>query len=116
LFGIALQPFPQSFVGLGVLELQRALLIGRDHRHAGMHGAQNLRVRLRIDPVREPGEPLVQCGPECNAVSRRRRGRDGAQAGDMLVADLAIMASGLDEAGLQSARGLTEADEHGAVA
>ena len=53
-----------------------------------------------IDPVAERIEPLVQLGPERDAIGAARGEGDRSEAGDVLMADLAALAAGLDQAGL----------------
>jgi hypothetical protein len=65
----------------------------------------------RIDSVARCVEPLTQPGPECDAVRRRWRERHRAEAGDVLMAHLAVQVAGLDQAGLQAASGLAEPDK-----
>ena len=77
-----------------------------------MHGTEHLGLRLGVEPVRQPGKPLMQPGPEGDAICHRRWDRDCAEAGDVLVPDLAVAAAGLDYAQLQPALALTESDEH----
>ena len=64
------------------------------------------------DPVAELGEPLLDLAPEHQPVGDRRRHRDRAEPGDVLLADLAGDPAGLDEADLQAVTGLAEAGEH----
>ena len=84
-----------------MFELQGALLVERDHRDAGVDVAKDLRLRRRIDAVRELGKPLVQPLPERDPLLDRWRPFDRAETGDMLMPDLAVYAAGLDEAYLQ---------------
>ena len=103
---------PDLCVGLGVVQLQRPYLIGRDHWDAGMDVAEQLRLCSGVDPVAELRHPLMQALPEHQPLGDRWRRIDRAEHGDMLVADLAAGPMGLDQAGLQAGFGLAKADEH----
>jgi hypothetical protein len=107
---------PKLRVGLRVLELQGALLVGRDHRDARVDRSEDLALRRRIDPVGELPEAVVELQPERDALRDRGRGLDGAKGGDVLVTDLAVETAGLDEADLQPVSGPAESGEHGVVA
>jgi hypothetical protein len=50
---------PKLRVRFRVLQLQCALLIRRDHRHAIMHRAEHLAMHLGVNAVRQLGEPIV---------------------------------------------------------
>ncbi len=79
---------PELHVGLGVLQLKGALLVGGDHGHLGVDGGEHLALRFGIDAVRELTKSLVQMRPERDAIGDTRRPRHRAQAGDVLVCTL----------------------------
>jgi hypothetical protein len=97
---------------LGLLEVQRVGLVDCRHRHASMHGAEDLGLDRGVEAVRKAAQPLIQALPELHPAGDRQRSRDRAEAGDVLMADLAVFPAGLNQAELQPARRLTEADEH----
>ena len=108
--------FPEPRLGLGVFELQGPLLVRSHHRDARVDRTEDLALRRRIDPVGELPEAVVELLPERDALRDRGRGLDGAKGGDVLVMDLAVETTGLDEADLQPVSGLAESGEHGVVA
>jgi hypothetical protein len=89
---------PKAQVRLGFRELQGALLGGGDHGDPSVEGAEHLGLGGGVEPVGEPGEALVQGSPERDPVGHGRRRRHAAEAGDVLVADPAAAAAGLDQA------------------
>ncbi len=85
LFVELMQARPKLLVCLGVLELQRTLLVGGDHWYSLVHGAEDSPLCCRIDAVGQLGEAFVQPLPECGPRTGRGRIFDRAEAGDMLV-------------------------------
>jgi hypothetical protein len=63
--------------------------------------AQHLAVGIAADAVRELGEPLAELRPEFETGTGRQRKGDAAEAGDVLMPNLAIDAAGLDDTELQ---------------
>jgi hypothetical protein len=78
-----------------------------------MHRAYNLALRFGVDPVREFAQRLIDTSPKGDAIGNRRRRGNRAEAGNDLVADLAIDAAGLDQAALQPDGSLAKASDHG---
>ena len=101
-----------GFVLLGTFKLQRRELVLCRHRHAGMYGAENLGLHLGVETVREPLEALMQASPELDPVGHGWARNDRPEAGDVLMADFTAFPAGFDEAELQPARGLAEANKH----
>ena len=91
---------------------QRPLLVGGDYRDTGMHRTYDLALRFGVDPVRKLGQLFINPPPEGEAVSNRGRCRNQAEAGDVLVTDLAVDATGLYQAALQSGGCLAKAHKH----
>jgi len=78
-----------------------------------MHCAYDLALRFSVDPGREFGQRLIDAPPKGDAIGNRWRCGNRAEAGDDLVADLAIDAAGLDQAALQPGGGsLAKASDH----
>lgn len=69
-------------------------------------------LRLAVDAVGEPGEALVQASPEGVAIDDGRRPRDGPEASDVALSDLAVAALVLDDGERQAAGRRAEAYEH----
>ena len=78
---------PGYFVLLGLLEVQRVDLVHCQHRHASIHGAEDLGLHLAVEAVRKPSEALMQAGPELHPIGDRQRCGDRTEAGDMLMPD-----------------------------
>jgi hypothetical protein len=91
---------------------QRPLLVGGDYRDTGMHRTYDVALRFGVDPVRKLGQLFINPPPEGEAVSNRGRWRNRAEAGDVLVTDLAVDATGLYQAALQPGGYLAKAHEH----
>src|SRR5215472_2656132 len=77
-----------------------------------MHRAHDLAPRFGIESVGKLGQPLVQFAPELNAGGNRWRRLDRAQTRHMLMADLAILPAGLNQAHCQPVWRLAKVDEH----
>src|SRR5262249_42411049 len=77
-----------------------------------MHRAHDLAPRSGAEPVGKLGKPLVQFAPELNAGGNRWRRLDRAQTRHMLMADLAILPAGLNQAHCQPVGRLAKVDEH----
>src|SRR5215831_21032676 len=77
-----------------------------------MHRAHDLAPRFGIESVGKRGQPLVQFVPELNAGGNRWRRLDRAQTRHMLMADLAILPAGLNQAHCQPVWRLAKVDEH----
>src|SRR5262245_2847900 len=81
-----------------------------------MHFAEDLALGFRIEPVREPAEPLVQPSPELDPVGHVRWQGQRAEGVYVLLAHLSVLSMGLDQAKPQPTLGLAEANEHCVVA
>jgi len=92
---------PKPLVGFGVLQLQGALLVERDHGDPSVNVAADLALHCRIDAVREPAEALVDPLPEDNAAGDGEGHLDRAETGYVLVAHPAVEAPGLNDADLK---------------
>src|SRR5437899_5772288 len=103
---------PKTLVRLGVLLLQRALLINRRYRDPGMYLPDQFAMRVVAEPVRKLAKPLMQRRPEGHPISNRRRHRNRPQARDVLMAHFAVDAARLDQTALQATACLSKADEH----
>jgi hypothetical protein len=101
---------------LGVLELQRTLLVGGDHWYSRVHGAEDSSLCCGIDAVGQLGEAFVQQLPECDPRTGRGWIFDRAEAGDMLVPHSTVNPASFSQTELKSVLSLPEADEHGVVA
>jgi hypothetical protein len=77
-----------------------------------MHRTYDLALRVRVDPAREFGQCFINAPPKGEAFCNRRRCRNQAEVGDLLVPDRTVDAMGLDQARLQPGGGLAKADEH----
>jgi hypothetical protein len=66
----AMQPLPEPCVSTGALELLGALLILGGHWNAGMDGGKDPALCFSVEAVGQLCEPLVQAGPEGNAVRK----------------------------------------------
>ena len=85
---------PLPSVLLCVVELRGALFVGGDHGDASVDLAQHLGLGVGGDAVCELAEALMQPGPERQPIGDGCRDGDGAEAGDVLVLDLAGGAAG----------------------
>src|SRR5262249_25312922 len=83
-----------------------------DHRDPSMHRARDLAPRFGVEPVGKLSQPLVQFAPELNAGGNRWRRLDRPQTRHMLMADLAILPAGLNQAHCQPVGRLAKVDEH----
>ena len=81
-----------------------------------MYCGQDRTALCGINPVAERLEPLMQLGPERDAVGDGRGDGHRPQPGDVLVHDPAVGAAGCDEAGLQPAIGLADKHRSGTLA
>ena len=61
---------PEPGVRLGAFELHRLMIVHRRHRDAGVDRGEDRAALCGIDPVAERVEPLVELGPERDAVRR----------------------------------------------
>ena len=116
LFVELVQARPKLLVCLGVLELQRTLLVGGDHWYSRVHGAEDSPLCCWIDAVGQLGEAFVQPLPECGPRTCRGRIFDRAEAGDMLVPHPTVDPASFRQTELKPVLSLPEADEHRVVA
>jgi hypothetical protein len=77
-----------------------------------MHRTYDLALRVRVDPVSEFGQRLINAPPKGHAVCNRWRCRNRAEAGNVLVSNGTVDAMGLDQATLQAGGCLAKANEH----
>ena len=89
------QRLPEPGVSLGAFKLHRLMIVHRRHRDAGVDCGEDRAALCGIDPVAECVEPLMQLGPERDAVGSDRREGHRPEAGDVLVADLAALTTAL---------------------
>jgi hypothetical protein len=68
------------------VEVKRVDLVHCRHRHASVHGAEDLGLRLAVEAVCEPPKALMQGLPVFNPAGDGQGRGDGAEAGNMIPA------------------------------
>ena len=110
---VGVQPgkrIPNPCIGLGVIQLQRPLLVRCNHRNAGVNGFEQLRLRRSVNPVAQACQSLIQPSPKRDTARNCLRMIHHAEHRNVLVADPAVIPVVLDQAGLQAGLGLAEAN------
>jgi hypothetical protein len=95
---------PRGLVLLGGLELQRADLVLRGHWQTKVHGVEDLGLGFAVEAVAKSAEALMQPDPEVEPLGCSWVRKDATEARDMLVTNLAALATGVDKAEPQPAR------------
>jgi len=103
---------PEALFRLSVLFLQLALLVRHGHRDPSMNLPDQLAQIVVAEPVGYLVETRMKLGPERHPVNNVSRPWYRAQHGDVLVTHFAFDAARLDQAALQPAACLSEANEH----
>jgi hypothetical protein len=107
-----LKTAPKPPLAFGQPDFVLAPLVHRHHRDAGMHPAQDLRLRIRRNAIAEPPQGRVQLAQEPLAAIDRQRQLDRTKRGYLFAADATTNPTASQQRGLQAALGLTKAGPH----